>query len=415
MTHILAKQLDELMGVNRNGDRSNLIVKEFSDSRVCKFDLCGLCPYKLFPNTKQDLGKCPYEICPAPDDFKTKYNVERRRTDFGYERELEQILDRLQRECDDRISRHQRRLEIQQKNSVTNEPEELKTVRERVEAMSREIEELTNAQEFEKANDLMEQLQMLTKEKESLESKLPTAKEQQLVVCEICAALLSANESDQRLADHFAGKMHLGFQKIRDKLKELRENRSFEDRRQRDTNRARGSTHGREGDEDYYEKDFEYRRKRYADERSHGYGRSHYHHNPTSSPPATTTSNTSNTNMTNGDTLDQNNGDHYHPSSNTGYGGRRDTGDGPRDHYDSRGGESGGYRGHHRGGRDRYNRDQSHPYHSNNRSGGGRDYDRDREGGYHGGRQPYGGNRSSHGDRGQDYHGGGRSGGGNRY
>ena len=64
------------------------------------------------------------------------------------------------------------------------------------------------------------------------------ARDQQLIVCDVCGALLSANESEQRLRDHFSGKMHLGFQQIRDKKKDLAN--------QRASNRYRGDKH-REG------------------------------------------------------------------------------------------------------------------------------------------------------------------------
>ena len=29
--------------------------------QVCKYEICGLCPYSLFKNTRSDLGKCKYE------------------------------------------------------------------------------------------------------------------------------------------------------------------------------------------------------------------------------------------------------------------------------------------------------------------------------------------------------------------
>merc|ERR1712133_216487 len=42
--------------------------------------------------------------------------------------------------------------------------------------------------------------------------------QQKLRVCEVCSAYLGIHDNDRRLADHFGGKLHLGFIKIRDKL-----------------------------------------------------------------------------------------------------------------------------------------------------------------------------------------------------
>ena len=48
-----------------------------------------------------------------------------------------------------------------------------------------------------------------------------TYQQQKLRVCEICSAYLGIHDNDRRLADHFGGKLHLGFIKLRDKLAAL--------------------------------------------------------------------------------------------------------------------------------------------------------------------------------------------------
>lgn len=51
--------LDELMGKQRNvalHERSAKVVR-WDDASVCKYQLCGLCPSRLFKNTKSDLGE----------------------------------------------------------------------------------------------------------------------------------------------------------------------------------------------------------------------------------------------------------------------------------------------------------------------------------------------------------------------
>jgi len=48
-----------------------------------------------------------------------------------------------------------------------------------------------------------------------------SSQQQKLRVCDICGAFLSIYDSDRRLADHFGGKLHLGYLQIREKLTEL--------------------------------------------------------------------------------------------------------------------------------------------------------------------------------------------------
>lgn len=215
----IRKQLDTLMGVNRNGDNPKALLKSFADERICKYDLCGLCPYTLFPNTKQDLGKCTFEICPAPDKFKEEYKSARITQDFGYERELLILLEKRARLCDEQIQKKRKQLGQRSQNIQQNEPEELIKIRNELEELTQKVEELGNEGMVDEAQALLEKIDILKKEKESYEVKLP--KEQQLIICDICGATLSANETDQRLSDHFAGKLHLGYQKIRDKIKSL--------------------------------------------------------------------------------------------------------------------------------------------------------------------------------------------------
>lgn len=46
--------------------------------------------------------------------------------------------------------------------------------------------------------------------------------QQKLRVCEVCSAYLGLHDNDRRLADHFGGKLHIGFIEIREKLDKLR-------------------------------------------------------------------------------------------------------------------------------------------------------------------------------------------------
>jgi hypothetical protein len=74
--------------------------------------------------------------------------------------------------------------------------------------------------------------------------------DQKLRVCDICGAFLSVYDSDRRLADHFGGKLHLGYMQIREKLVDLQEERNKARRQDRveDDGRLRDRASSRDRD-----------------------------------------------------------------------------------------------------------------------------------------------------------------------
>uniref|UniRef100_A0A915IF75 Uncharacterized protein n=1 Tax=Romanomermis culicivorax TaxID=13658 RepID=A0A915IF75_ROMCU len=48
--------------------------------------------------------------------------------------------------------------------------------------------------------------------------------QQKLRVCDVCGAFLGIHDNDRRLADHFGGKLHMGFVFLREKMAELKTN-----------------------------------------------------------------------------------------------------------------------------------------------------------------------------------------------
>jgi RNA-binding protein Luc7-like 2 len=74
----------------------------------------------------------------------------------------------------------------------------------------------------------MKKVEEIRKKKASAEQEYRNAmpassyQQQKLRVCEVCSAYLGIHDNDRRLADHFGGKLHLGFIKIREKLAELK-------------------------------------------------------------------------------------------------------------------------------------------------------------------------------------------------
>ncbi|KAE8009838.1 hypothetical protein FH972_006248 [Carpinus fangiana] len=332
----IRKQLDVLMGANRNGDVRE-VNRKYYDRDVCRLYLVGLCPHELFQLTKMDMGPCPkvHSL-----QLRKEYEEAKAKGTENYDRDLEDVIDRLILECDRKITRALRRLEAEDAKAaiaisvseVTQTPEVLelsKHIKEKLkEADQHDLEGKTDLkiramevveelrtkradkqsmllldafnkdraslpqplpnppplaplpvitpdprtqeminEKLKKAEDLgeqglVEEAQKALEEAEALK-KLPARQEpaldsskytaadvritdQKLRVCDICGAFLSVYDSDRRLADHFGGKLHLGYMQIREKLQELQEEK--EKSRKVDRDDRRSKERSRDGD-----------------------------------------------------------------------------------------------------------------------------------------------------------------------
>ncbi|KAJ7973646.1 LUC7 related protein [Quillaja saponaria] len=103
----LRKQLDVLMGANRNGDVRE-VNRKYYDRDVCRLFLVGLCPHELFQLTKMDMGPCPkvHSL-----QLRKEYEEAKAKGTDKYDRELEDVIDKLIGECDRKIGRALKRLE----------------------------------------------------------------------------------------------------------------------------------------------------------------------------------------------------------------------------------------------------------------------------------------------------------------
>nr|VDC85582.1 unnamed protein product [Brassica rapa] len=330
----MRKQLDVLMGANRNGDVTE-VNRKYYDRDVCRLYLSGLCPHELFQLTKMDMGPCPkvHSL-----QLRKEYREAKAKGVDNYDRELEDAIDRLIVECDRKIGRALKRLQEEDAKAaiaisvteVTQSPEiielskqikekmneadlhdlegktdqkiralelveEMRTKRADLQAVllleafnkdraslpqpmqpaaalpppdprTQEMinEKLKKAEEFgeqgmvdeaQKALEEAEALKKLTPRQEpvvdstkftaadvrivkcnvlipalyrisSLSVTLFYQTDQKLRLCDICGAFLSIYDNDRRLADHFGGKLHLGYMLIRDKLAELQEEKN---------------------------------------------------------------------------------------------------------------------------------------------------------------------------------------------
>ncbi|ONK77274.1 uncharacterized protein A4U43_C02F4860 [Asparagus officinalis] len=335
----IRKQLDSLMGANRNGDVTE-VNRKYYDRDVCRLFLSGLCPHDLFQLTKMDLGPCSkvHSL-----QLRKEYEEAKAKGGHNFDRELEDVIDRLIVECERKIQRAVKRLEeadakaavaisvseVTQSPEITELSKQIKEKLKQVDAFDlegetdskiRAIEELEELrvkradkqsmllldafnkdraslpqplqnppqlaplpalvppdprtqeminEKLKKAEDLgekgmIDEAQKALEEAEALrklgarqdpvqDSSKYTAvdvriTDQKLRVCDICGAFLSVYDSDRRLADHFGGKLHLGYMQIREKLAEMQEERTKSRKRDRSGDDRRSVERSRDSD-----------------------------------------------------------------------------------------------------------------------------------------------------------------------
>lgn len=211
------------------GPMSDSAKAKFSDSNVCRNYLCGLCPQELFSNTKVDMGECKkLHSLPLREEYE-KANSEKY---LGYEEELLETLSSIISEVDRSIQKSKRRLD---EENVGMDKETLDGLQDVYLLMVEIGIKLANAEtlasegKVNEAMPLYAELEELKSRRAGLEASFKTvissstASQQKLRVCDVCGAHLSIFDNDRRLADHFGGKMHIGYVKIRDRLRQLKE------------------------------------------------------------------------------------------------------------------------------------------------------------------------------------------------
>jgi hypothetical protein len=138
-----------------------------------------------------------------------------------HENNIYQFVD----ECDRRIRASQRKLEKtpEENRKTVDLMREIGEIELSIQGGTEEIEALGEAGKVEESMEKLAAVDALKQLKTDKEKELQILNEnagasghQKLRVCEICGAMLSVLDSDKRLADHFGGKMHLGFRAPQD-------------------------------------------------------------------------------------------------------------------------------------------------------------------------------------------------------
>lgn len=212
------KLLEQLMGSNMmtsSGSQATV----FTDPKVCRSFLVGDCPHDMFVATKMDLGLCP-KI--HSDQLKIDYQQASATKEYGYEYDYQRDLAKYVDDCNRRIDQAQRRLEkspeeISKSNSLMKEIAKLEDA---MRLTLLEVSILGEIGEVTRSIDEYYNVEKLKVDKEARKQELANIDSgaddhQKLQVCDVCGAYLSKLDNDRRLADHFGGKLHQGYYRMR--------------------------------------------------------------------------------------------------------------------------------------------------------------------------------------------------------
>ncbi|PSC67262.1 Luc7 3 [Micractinium conductrix] len=218
-------QLDALMGQDRNlplqeqGKRSR--ERKYDDESVCKFYICGFCPYEEFRRTKNDYG---YD-CPNVHDDNCRKQWEalddRSKERYGYESELLKRFDRLLVDLRKRIDANSSRL-VAADTPATLNPEDVA----RLDAMAAQANELVQRAATLGEQGDVDAAQAAAAQAEALKAQR-VAFEKAAVqranlragrglvnqqVCQISGLIINNEES--RLQDHLSGRNYNAWKKL---------------------------------------------------------------------------------------------------------------------------------------------------------------------------------------------------------
>lgn len=227
------KQIKQLMGVHEHrsrydrgkGSTGGLYKTELHDPRICKSYLVGDCPYDLFAGTKQNLGRCPQIHLTK---HKLKYEREVREEGKRYpefEREYLMVLSKFVSDCNRQVEIAMKKLEHtpEERARIQQITEELDNLDTKIALMVQEITVLIQGDETTKAlvqtltlDKLKQDRKVVAKKVRDITENVGQSAQQKLQVCDVCGAYLSRLDTDRRLADHFLGKVHLGYIRMRE-------------------------------------------------------------------------------------------------------------------------------------------------------------------------------------------------------
>ncbi|KAM4525977.1 putative RNA-binding protein Luc7-like 1 isoform 2-T2 [Fundulus diaphanus] len=175
-----------------------------------------------------DLGECTkiHDLALRAD-----YEIASKERDLFFELDAVDHLEAFIGDCDRRTELAKKRLaETQEEISaeVAAKAEKVHELNEEIGKLLAKAEQLGAEGNVDEAQKVLQEVEKVRTRKKDAEEEyrnsMPASsfQQQKLRVCEVCSAYLGLHDNDRRLADHFGGKLHLGFIQIREKLDQLK-------------------------------------------------------------------------------------------------------------------------------------------------------------------------------------------------
>ncbi|MBN3320959.1 LUC7L protein, partial [Atractosteus spatula] len=175
-----------------------------------------------------DLGECSkiHDLALRAD-----YEIASKDRDLFFELDAVDHLESFIADCDRRTELAKKRLaETQEEISaeVAAKAEKVHELNEEIGKLLAKAEQLGAEGNVDEAQKVLQEVEKVRSRKREAEEEyrnsMPASsfQQQKLRVCEVCSAYLGLHDNDRRLADHFGGKLHLGFIQIREKLEQLK-------------------------------------------------------------------------------------------------------------------------------------------------------------------------------------------------
>lgn len=200
-----------------------------SSPSTCKSFVVGHCPYELFQGTKQPMGQCT-RIHSLSHKMQYERDLKKGKTHPEFDLEHYSILKKIVHDCDVQIEMAHKKLQHHEEHhKLTAMLQELNQLESKCALMLSEIDMLIQHGEVMKAmvqsckyNKLQKERDALSERCRNMNENIGQSAQQKLQVCRVCGAFLSRLDTDRRLADHFMGKVHLGYVIMRKELEMCR-------------------------------------------------------------------------------------------------------------------------------------------------------------------------------------------------